>query len=129
MKFTQFEISEYVCGWLTSEMGENKMWFDMEDVEGAICNAKAMVNDDHDGIEAMVKRKARTHVELFDFYWSETAEKRCSEVFCGTPNTVKWFKKQRYVEMIAHRGKPLMSDDDLTFLGTGTYDDIKIEHK
>lgn len=61
-KFTQFEIAEYVCGWLLENVREDgsvSHWYDLEDIECALANAKCMLKDGQDGIIASNKGKAR----------------------------------------------------------------------
>ena len=61
-KFTQFEIAEYVCGWLMDNIdgeGYPSHWHSLDDIEGALANSMAMLRDGEDGIIAGNSRKAR----------------------------------------------------------------------
>jgi hypothetical protein len=49
-KFSQFEIAEYVCGWLLHQ--EDFKLYSIENIEGALANAKGQLRDGQDGILA-----------------------------------------------------------------------------
>jgi hypothetical protein len=61
-KFTKFEIAEYVCGWLIENIKEDgsvSHWYNIEDIESALANAKCMLRDGQDGIIESNKGKVR----------------------------------------------------------------------
>jgi hypothetical protein len=51
-KYTIKEIAEYIAGWTTGEFGSVK-----EIGEGILLNALNQLEDDQDGIAAVIKRK------------------------------------------------------------------------
>lgn len=51
MKFTTFEIAEYVTGWMNAA----DCWHDGTAIRAALMNALSMLEDDQDGIEATHK--------------------------------------------------------------------------
>jgi hypothetical protein len=55
-RFSQFEIAEYVCGWLL----DGQVLFTVEDAEMAIGNALGQLRCGQDGISASQGRRART---------------------------------------------------------------------
>ena len=61
-------------------------------------------------------------MKKYDYYYSATASKRIKEMSegQGRRNTICKFKGVVFVEAIAHGRKPLMVDDDLKLIGTGT---------
>jgi hypothetical protein len=59
MKFTKFEIAEYILGWLDVD----REWFDENDIESILHNAKAMLTDEQDGIEAAIRRRIQNRKE------------------------------------------------------------------
>jgi hypothetical protein len=64
-KFTKFEIAEYVCGWLMENLQEDgspSYWHSLDDIEGALANARAMLRDEQDGIVAGQKIKAQQRI-------------------------------------------------------------------
>ena len=59
MKITQKDYSDYVCGWLfVVEGDENLENLDLNNMESALGNALAMLDDYQDGIESYVERKS-----------------------------------------------------------------------
>jgi len=54
-RFSQFEIAEYVCGWLL----DGQILFTVEDAEMAIGNALGQIRCGQDGLLASHKGKAR----------------------------------------------------------------------
>lgn len=64
MKFTKFEIAEYVCGWLLDNP-EGTCWFDLENIESALANARGQLMDEQDGIEAHFRLRTE-HFKLND---------------------------------------------------------------
>ena len=55
-KYTTFEIAEYVTGWLVHN-NEKDFWFNIENIDGMLANARGQLEDDQDGIKAMIDRK------------------------------------------------------------------------
>ena len=54
-KFSQFEIAEYVCGWLL----DGQVLFTVEDAEMAIGNALGQLRCEQDGLLASKRGRAR----------------------------------------------------------------------
>jgi len=52
-KYTRLEIAEYILG--CSLSGQD--WYTVDQIEGILGNAKAMLRDDQDGIEAVYERR------------------------------------------------------------------------
>jgi len=65
---------------------------------------------------------------LMDFYYSATAKKRCREIDendfeNGGIHIDCLFRGKMFTEQIKHGKKPIMTDKDAVFIGTGTEDD------
>lgn len=54
-KYTRFEIAEFILGYST----EGQHWYSVEDIKGIIGNAKVMLEDGQNGIEATFDRRDR----------------------------------------------------------------------
>ena len=55
VKFTQYQIMEYVMGWAT----DGQHWFDIDDIKSILHNSLNMLEDGQDGIKATFERRGR----------------------------------------------------------------------
>ena len=60
LRYSTNEVCEYLCCWLHGWLDANTSWHDIEDVESAFGNAREMLRAEGDGIEALVRSRART---------------------------------------------------------------------
>lgn len=63
--------------------------------------------------------------DLKDFYFSSTGTSRIMEMMVQQfrPIITNKFKGVVYTEMVDHGEEPMLADEDLQFLGTGTLND------
>lgn len=54
-KYTIFEIAEFVSGYST----DGQYWYDVDDIEGILKNALAMLRDEQDGIEVSFRNRRK----------------------------------------------------------------------
>lgn len=61
-------------------------------------------------------------MKKYDYYYSAEADSRIQRMqeIQGERNILCKFKSKVFIEAIAHGKKPLMLDDDLKLIGTGT---------
>ena len=61
-------------------------------------------------------------MKKYDYYYSAKADSRIQRIRDrqGERNILCKFKGKTFIEAIAHGKKPMMPDDDLKLIGTGT---------
>lgn len=58
-KYTEFEIAEYVTGWLSS----HECWHDLTAIKAMLSNALHQLEDGEDGIAATFQRRSERRVK------------------------------------------------------------------